>query len=127
MWSISGILRLLFDQNAPRTLADNLPGHEIVRAVELGWDQFVNGELIAAAEEAGFDVVVTADKNWRYQQNLRGRRIGIVVLPTNLWPHLRNYIPEIATSIEQAGQGAYLELELPRQERLRRPPPERKR
>ena len=58
---------ILFDNNTPRGLARFLSGHSVEEARMRGWDQLVNGELIAMAEQAGFEVMVTADKNIRYQ------------------------------------------------------------
>jgi hypothetical protein len=52
----------------------------VTTAKERGWDTLGNGDLLAAAEQAGFDVVLTADKNMRHQQNLEGRRIALPVL-----------------------------------------------
>jgi hypothetical protein len=70
---------ILFDNGAPAPLRYALRGHVVVEAIERGWDRTSNGELIAAAEEAGFDVLLTTDKDTRYQQNLTGRRISFVV------------------------------------------------
>jgi hypothetical protein len=53
----------------------------VLRAAELGWQQLSNGELIASAEEQGFDLLITADRNLRYQQNLTGRRLAILSCP----------------------------------------------
>lgn len=116
-------MRLLFDHNTPAPLAALLPGHEIARADELGWDTLVNGALIAAAEAAGFDLLVTCDKQWRYQQNLAARTIGILVLPTNRWPHLRAHAGDIAAAVATASPACYLEVNLPRPRLVRRPPP----
>ena len=79
---------ILFDHGTPRGIARFLQGHTVVRARERGWDRLTNGELLAEAERAGFDVFVTGDKNIRYQQNLRDRKIAILELPTNRWPKL---------------------------------------
>ena len=49
----------------------------------MGWHQIGNGELLTIAEAAGFEIVITADQNIRYQQNLSGRRLSLVVLSTN--------------------------------------------
>jgi hypothetical protein len=85
---------ILFDHVTPKGIARALVGHTVTRAKDRGWDTLSNGDLLAAAEAAGFDVVVTADKNMRYQQNLAGRRIALVVLGTPQWPvvklHLEN-------------------------------------
>ena len=73
-------MRVLLDNNVNHRFGALLREHEVVYARTMGWAELANGTLIAAAEAAGFDVMVTADKNMRYQQNLLGRRIGIVVL-----------------------------------------------
>jgi len=71
-------LKVLFDQNAPRPLARFLAHHQVIRSAELGWSSLKNGELLQAAEQDGFDVMVTADRNLAYQQNLRERLLAIV-------------------------------------------------
>src|ERR1700736_90176 len=67
---------ILFDNGTPRGLARFLTGHSVEEARVRGWEELSNGELIDIAEQAGFDVVVTTDKNIRYQQNLKARRAG---------------------------------------------------
>jgi len=64
------------------------------------------------AEEAGFDVLLTADKNMRYQQNLEGRRIALVVLSTPQWPVVRLNLDKIAAAVSAAAPGTYTEVEL---------------
>ena len=71
---------ILFDHGTPRSIARFLKGHTVVEALARGWDRLINGALLNAAEDAGFDVLLTTDKNIRYQQNLKGRKIAIVVL-----------------------------------------------
>ena len=66
-------MRVLFDHVTPKGIAPALLGHTVTKARDQGWDTLTNGELLNAAERAGFDVLVTADKNMRYQQNLAGR------------------------------------------------------
>ena len=77
---------VLFDHSTPAPLSSWLIGHSITEAQDRGWDTLSNGDLLAEAERAGFDVLLTADKNMRYQQNLTGRRIALVVLSTPQWP-----------------------------------------
>ena len=76
---------VLLDNNVPRGVARALTGHSVVEARERGWAEARNGELLRNAEESGFDVLVTADKNIRYQQNLAGRRIALVILTQLRW------------------------------------------
>jgi hypothetical protein len=67
---------ILFDHCTPRTIARWLHGHTVVEAIARGWDRLANGALLTAAEEAGFDLLLSTDKNIQYQQNLRDRRIA---------------------------------------------------
>ena len=73
---------ILFDHVTPKGIARFLAGHKVTMAKQRGWDTLSNGDLLAAAEQAGFEVLVTADKNMRYQQNLESRKIAVVVLST---------------------------------------------
>ncbi len=78
-------MKVLFDNNMPRQLRRSLRGHEVRTAREMLWTLLENGDLLRAAEDSGFNVMVTGDKNLSYQQNLAGREIALVVLSTNNW------------------------------------------
>jgi len=84
-----------------------------VEAIERGWDRLTNGELIAAAESAGFDVLLTTDKNMRYQQNLSGRKIAFVVLGNQQWPVVRRYTDRVASAVNAATPGSFTTVEIP--------------
>jgi hypothetical protein len=73
-------MRILFDQGTPAPLIAFPEGHAVTKAKEAGWHRLVNGELLEAAEAAGFELLVTSDKQMKYQQNLQGRKIAIIVL-----------------------------------------------
>jgi hypothetical protein len=88
-------------------------GHVVVEAVERGWERFANGTLLDAAEAAGFELFVTADKNIRYQQNLAGRKISIVVLRNAQWPALRRYVERVVAAVSTATPGSYTEVDVP--------------
>ena len=75
--------------------------------------QLENGELLKAAEEAGFDVMVTSDQNIRYQQNLAGRKLALVVLGSNIWPVVRGHETAIAAKVDAATPGSYEFIEMP--------------
>lgn len=79
-------------------------------AYERGWSSLKNGELIAAAESAGFEVFVTTDKNLKYQQNLLDRSMAIVVLQTTSWPKLQTVLPRIVDAVAAATKGSYAEV-----------------
>jgi hypothetical protein len=104
---------ILFDHVTPRGIARFLPGHTITRARQRGWDKLSNGDLLAEAERAGFDVFLTADKNIQYQQNLEGRKIAVVVLSTPQWPMVRLHVAEIAAAVNAATPGSYVEVQIP--------------
>jgi hypothetical protein len=106
-------MRVLFDHNIPSGLARGLTGHEITEAIQRGWQRISNGELIANAEQAGFDVFLTGDKRIRYQQNLTGRRIAIVVVGNPTWRVLRKYMTRVASAVDAATPGSYVEVEIP--------------
>jgi len=91
-------VRVPLDQGVPAPLRRALVDHSVATAYERDWASLTNGELLAAAEEA-FDVLVTTDQNLRYQQNLAGRRLAILVLPTTSWPRLQPHAAAIAAAI----------------------------
>jgi hypothetical protein len=104
---------ILFDHSTPAPLRYALKGHVIVEAVERGWERLANGALLEAAEAAGFDLFVTADKNIRYQQNLTGRRVAIVALGNAQWPVLRQHVERVAAVVDAATPGSYAEVSIP--------------
>lgn len=88
-----------------------MAGHDVVTAFEAGWAELSNGQLLDAAE-ARLDVLVTTDKQLRYQQNPTGRRIAIVVLPHASWPKLEPHAAEIAAAVATTHPGSYTEIDL---------------
>jgi hypothetical protein len=92
-------MRILFDHGTPGGLARLLPGHEVTEAIERGWDRISNGELLAKAENAGFELLLTTDKRIRYQQNLRGRSIAVVVLGNSAWRMVRVHSDRISAVV----------------------------
>ena len=104
-------MKVLFDVNMPHPLRRELPGHEVNTAQFQGWAELENGDLVTAAEQNGFDVLVTADKNLRYQQNLTGRKIAILVLPTNKLKILRRIVPAIRAKLDSLKAREYFEIE----------------
>jgi predicted nuclease of predicted toxin-antitoxin system len=82
-------MRILLDHNVPIGVRFFFAGHEVVAAHERGWQDLANGDLLEAAEADGFEVMLTADRNIKHQQNMSGRRIRLAVLWTNRWTVLR--------------------------------------
>ena len=106
-------MRVLFDNGTPRGIAKALLGHTIQEARSQGWDTLRNGELLDAAEAAGFEVFLTTDRNIRYQQNLADRKIAIVVLSKGRWRLIRARLPQIAATVSASTPGSYTEVEIP--------------
>jgi hypothetical protein len=104
---------ILFDNGTPAPLRYVLKGHVVVEAIERGWDRLANGELIAVAEASSFELLLTTDKNIRYQQNLTGRRIAFVVLGNQQWPTLRRYVERVVAAVNAATPGSYTEVDIP--------------
>jgi uncharacterized protein DUF5615 len=103
-------MRVLFDQGTPVPLRQQLAGHQVETAFELGWARLSNGDLLAAAE-GRFDVLVTTDRNLRRQQSLAGRKLAVLILPTTSWPRLETEVDKIASSLESINPGQFLELQ----------------
>jgi len=104
---------ILFDHSTPAPLQHALTGHVVVEAVDRGWERLVNGALLNAAESAGFELLITADKNLRYQQNLKDRKIAIIVLGNAQWPVLRRYVERVVAAVSAATPGSFAEVEIP--------------
>jgi len=107
-------MRVLIDECAPKALKTFFAkrGHQSRTVQEAGWAGKQNGELLKLAETE-FDVLVTVDTNLRYQQNLQGRSIAIVILvcASNRLEHLQQYFPACASAVESVKPGALVEIE----------------
>lgn len=106
-------MRILFDHGTPAPLIQFLKGHTVTKAKDVGRERLENGELIRKAEEAGFDVLVSTDKNIRYQQNLGGRKIALIVLGNQQWPIVRRHVQTIAACVNNVKPGSFSEVDVP--------------
>jgi putative NIF3 family GTP cyclohydrolase 1 type 2 len=104
-------MRVLLDEDLPHKLRLNLPAHNVSTVSYLGWSGLKNGELLKAAEEAGFEVFLTGDQKLSYQQNLKERHIGIVTLSAQEWPIIKDHLPAIAAAIDAAVPGSFQSVE----------------
>jgi hypothetical protein len=105
---------VLFDHGTPKGLARALSEHTVHTAQSKGWDKLSNGALLDAAEEAGFELMLTTDRRIRHQQNLRARRIALVVLTgSTKWSLVRRHAHRIAAAVASATDGGYVEVEIP--------------
>jgi len=105
---------ILFDHGTPKGLARALSGHTVHTAQSEGWDTLSNGELLSAAEGAGFELLLTTDRRIRHQQNLRVRRIALVVLTgSTKWSRVRQHADRIAAAVATTIPGSYTEVAIP--------------
>ncbi|AIE85681.1 DUF5615 family PIN-like protein [Fimbriimonas ginsengisoli] len=105
-------MRVLLDNNIDHRFGRLLTGHEVVHARHLGWAELYNGDRFGAAEKAGFVVLITGDKNMRYQQNLKGRTISIITLNA-LFADLRGIsplVPQVLAALADLPVGAFVTI-----------------
>ena len=102
-------MKVLLDACVPRPLRNFLLDHTVHTAQEMGWGKLKNGALLQAVEPQ-FDAILTSDQNLKYQQNIVGRKLAILVLPTNDWPKIRLHTNEIAAKVAMLKPGDFVEL-----------------
>jgi hypothetical protein len=104
---------VLLDEGVPRHLAGPLEAAGFSTSpYPNAWKQMNNGELLGVAEDQGFDVLVTNDRSIYAQQNLRGRKLAIVVLPTNLRRHIMDRASDVVDTVKRIAPGQYVVIEL---------------
>jgi hypothetical protein len=104
---------ILFDQGTPLGIRQCLLEHTVKTAAAQGWSTLLNGELLRAAEAAGFNVLITTDTNIPFQQNLEGRKLAIVILNKNRWSLIRRVLPQISAVVLAAKPGSCTVVEIP--------------
>src|SRR4051794_9122667 len=105
---------ILFDHGTPRGLIRAFSEHTVMTAQSKGWDRLSNGALLNAAEEAGIDLLLSTDQGIRYQQNLAGRKIALVILTgATKWSRVRLHIDRITAAVAAARPGTYAQVDIP--------------
>lgn len=101
--------RVLFDEDVPRQLRRDLKEFTIRTVQEEGWASVKNGELLRLCSPV-FDVLVTADKRLRHQQNIARHNIGVVVIATRdtRLPRLQQILPELRVAIRDVSPGTVI-------------------
>lgn len=103
--------RILIDESLPVDLAEELPTLTVATVRGLGWTGLKNGELLRRAESAGFTVLVTADQNLQFQQNLAQIDLALLVLlGPNRIESLRLLVPSILTALPLLSPGTVIRL-----------------
>lgn len=105
---------VLFDNGTPRTLARYpIDHHTVTEARAGGWEELENGELLTKAEAAGFEVLVTTDKNLSYRQNLTARKIAIVVLGQGRWSLIKRCATQVVAAVNASTPVSFAEVQIP--------------
>lgn len=109
-------MKVLLDVCTPVQVGRAPVEHEVHTATKMGWGKIENGDLLRAAELAGFDVLIVCDKNLQYQQNLaRPRRLAILELWTNHRPSLERHFLYIQRATKTMQPGGYRSLPAPKE------------
>ena len=106
-------MRVLFDQATPVPIRRFLIYHTVRTAAQQHWDPLKNGELLTVAERAGFEVFLTTDRNMRYQQNMAGRSVALVVIGVQQWPALEPHVALVVAAVDAATPGSFTEVDIP--------------
>ena len=107
-------MHILFDHGTPRGIARSSHGHTVKEAKAQGEDTLSNGDLLRAAEDASFDILLTTDTSLPYQQHLKGRKIAVVILSKNRWSLVRPLIGQIIASVNAAKPGTFTVIQIPK-------------
>ena len=122
-------MKILLDNCTPATLRRHFIGYDVTLAVEEGWEEFRNGDLLQVAQSE-FDVIISVDANIKYQQRLAEYEIALIVLRSfkNTEPRLQELVPAALILLEtiQPGEVVYLfteemkEIEKRRRQKFKR-------
>ena len=104
-------MKVLLDENLAHRLRKNLGPHEVFTVGYKGWAGLKNGELLRTAEENGIEVFLTGDRTLLHEQNLQGRKLGVVALTSVEWDILKNHLPSIIAAIGNALPGSFQEVD----------------
>jgi predicted nuclease of predicted toxin-antitoxin system len=100
-------VRILLDEQLPRQLARQLRGHQVRTVQQQGWAGLGNGELLRRAAAGGFEILLTADQNLQFQQNLTGSPLSVIILvaQTNKLEDLAPLLPHLLREIRGVRPG----------------------
>ena len=106
-------MKILLDECVPVQVRNAFLGHEVHSATDPVWSGLSNGELLIRAEREGFNLLIVADKNMRYQQDLSDRALAILELWTNHRPTLERHFGYVRAAAEQIAPRDFLQLAAP--------------
>jgi len=105
-------MKILLDECVDQKLRHLFADHDCQAAAYAKLAGLKNGVLLDAAEIAGFEILITTDREIPYQQNLGGRRISILILfaPTNRLADLKNLVPAALLSLNSIKPGDVIRI-----------------
>ncbi len=103
-------MKVLFDQGTPVPLRRYLHPHAVDTVAERSWSEVQNGDLLELAEANGYQALITTDQNLKYQQNLGGRSLRILVLMTTSWPTIQKEVDRVQETLDALKEGGYAEV-----------------
>lgn len=100
-------MKLLLDECAPKRLKNDFPGHETLTVAEVGLNGVKNGQLLRAAVDNGFDVLITVDQRLRFQQNLTQFNLAVIIMVAKpcRYPQLKLLAPTVLKALEAMTPG----------------------
>ena len=102
-------MKILLDEGVPKVIQQRLTKLSITNVEDTGWRGIKNGALLDLMAEQ-FQVLITADKNLPFQQNLKKRQISAIILPANDVPTVVQLLPEIEQALAMIAPGESMEL-----------------
>ena len=104
-------MKLLLDECVPEMIGDALVGHQVFTIEDAGLKGFTNGALLKAAAES-FDVLLTIDRGFEYQQNLRTLPVAVVLIlaPSNRIVDLVPQMPDVLRALEQISPCEFIKV-----------------
>lgn len=97
-------MRVLIDNCLPTGLRHHLVGHEVETVAYRDWGELTNGDLVAAAIDAGFDVIVSIDQGSDFGHAVRHQPIAAVLLPGSQGNRLPDVVPLVPRILEALGR-----------------------
>jgi hypothetical protein len=106
-------MRVMIDECLDERIRHSFLGHDCQTAHYAKLAGFKNGELLAAAEHLGFEVLVTVDQNIPYQQRFGGRKIAVLILcaPTNRLRDMKPLVPKALSALNVIRPGEVVRVE----------------
>jgi hypothetical protein len=106
-------MKVLLDESLPLDFRHELRAHEAHTVQWSGFKGMKNGELLQAAERAGYEVLITVDQGIPYQTSSGNRRIAVVVLrsATNQLEDLKSLVASLIDALASIEPGQILKIE----------------